>query len=295
MIEVQIQHLQSDIAVLKHFIELRTAGSPREIPSLLEHLVRDVFTAVKGDRFRNLNNRLKVNFPAIDLGGIKSRTAVQVTINANKAKIEKTIRAFDAYKLKKDYDSLYVFGVKTSKHVKVDSSWCFLWDFDDVVDALRDTNDPFAVQGVVDAFRAHVDYTRLNPRDDVSCLRIILEWIDRNAVKHSMFCEGPYESMVKGFAEITEIIGRGTVDGRDKCKPMGQFADPTIRAFLGETKDSVSEILAIVNSASRNGNVELRMEQMHAIDSIKRRIIESSNRISVQFHCGVVMRGHGLG
>jgi len=50
-----------------------------------------------------------------------------------------------------------------------------------------------------------------------NCLEIVLNCIDRNAVKHRMDREGNYNKMVEGLTEITELISKGTIKGNQKA------------------------------------------------------------------------------
>jgi hypothetical protein len=289
MLELEIQNLEQDIALLQHYIATRTKNSTREIPSILEDLVRHVFNALNDGNFQNLNILQGINVAAIDLADPKAKIAVQVTINANKPKINKTIAGFTSRQLGQTYTSLVIFGAKTTKTVTV-PPWCTLWDFDDVILALRNSNNQRMVRKVREAFRAHVDYTRLHPYDDVRCLKIILHCIDRNAVKDLGRCEGSISEMTRGMREITELITRGSIDHHERCKPIGQFDDPTIVNYLVKIKNLTGDVMAIVHTRKNpdlGSMVYLQQTDMDSIDDLKRQIVAESNQISAQFSCGI--------
>ncbi|WP_446496019.1 hypothetical protein [Escherichia coli] len=59
---------------------------------------------------------------------------------------------------------------------------------------------------MIDAIRRHHDYTSLHPWSDKDSLEIILNIINRNAIKHRMSCEGSLSDMLTGLKEINEVI-----------------------------------------------------------------------------------------
>lgn len=56
-------------------------------------------------------NRVKMNFPAVDLGCDKSRTSIQITSNPSSPKICKTLKKFQEHKLHTHFDKLYVYVI----------------------------------------------------------------------------------------------------------------------------------------------------------------------------------------
>ena len=72
-----------------------------------EYLYCDLLNTAFGYALGNMN-RIRDNFPAIDLGDEDERLAVQVTSTGDAAKVRKTLERFYAHKLDKDYDRLVV-------------------------------------------------------------------------------------------------------------------------------------------------------------------------------------------
>ena len=72
-----------------------------------EYLYCDLLNTAFGYALGNMN-RIRDNFPAIDLGDEDERLAVQVTSTGDAAKVRKTLERFYAHKLDKDYDRLIV-------------------------------------------------------------------------------------------------------------------------------------------------------------------------------------------
>ncbi|MEQ9694923.1 SMEK domain-containing protein [Shimia sp. SDUM112013] len=54
-------------------------------------------------------NRIQMNFPAVDLGCNTTRTSVQVTSDATSGKINKTLEKFESHGLETDFDRVFVY------------------------------------------------------------------------------------------------------------------------------------------------------------------------------------------
>lgn len=56
-------------------------------------------------------NRIQMNFPAVDLGCRTSRTSIQITSDSSSSKVCETLEKFEAHNLGKDFDRLYVYVI----------------------------------------------------------------------------------------------------------------------------------------------------------------------------------------
>jgi hypothetical protein len=157
-------------------------------------------------------------------------------------------------------------------------------NIDNLVGMLLNAKSTRDIQEVVNAVRMHVDYSRLHPYDDRDCLSILLNTIDRNAIKHRMQIEGNYLDMVEGLNEITELISKGQINGQEKSKSMDQFTDSETIEFMRDTRNRISDILAIMNRRKRGGTdfICLTYEDERNIDELKEAIIKDSNTIATK-------------
>lgn len=297
MIESLIKNLTQDIAVLQHRIERDKDAGFSNMARLLEALTIQVFRALGIADLKNMN-QIQVNFPAIDAaddanGGV----AVQVTSVADARKIKKTIVAFEkkdsaGVSLKESYASLYIFGFcKVSQRASI-PGYCQIVDPGFFISRLVDLDDEERVQAVIDAVRHHVDYSSIHPYGDIDCLRIALSYVSRNAVRHRMSCEGNVDHMTNGLREISELIGKGTVNGRQKSKALHEFEDQDIGDFLRHVLDQIGKITGIVHRANRNGFVCLDQREMMRIDDCKRSITESAQRIAGKHGISIQLSMH---
>ncbi|WP_336681992.1 hypothetical protein [Dickeya chrysanthemi] len=140
----------------------------------------------------------------------------------------------------------------------------------------------------MDSIRRHVDYSSIHPYDDIDCLKIILGYVSRNAVRHYMSCEGSIEDMTKGLKEISELIGKGTINGRQKSKAHHEFEDQNIASFLRQVLSKIGSIIAVINHASRDGFVYLTKHDMKKVDNQKQEILIAAQHVA--FNYGIDMQ-----
>lgn len=284
MIDPLIRNLQADIALLQTYIIQRQKAGFNDMERMLEALSIHMFRALNiGDLINK--NQLKVNFPAIDLADDKKKIAVQVTSNANRAKISKTIQAFEKKNgthgsLKDSYSTLYIFGFCKLSRCPV-PNYCKVIDPSYLIGELCDKADEDQIQSVINAVRRHQDYSSLHPWNDKDSLEIILNTINRNAIKHKMSCEGSVADMTQGLKEISELIAKGSIRGKERAKSISDFQDSSMIKFLRNVMDAISEIQAIVNNSnySHGDFVAINSDGMMKIDGLKRQIAQISSDI----------------
>ncbi|MCX5814268.1 MAG: SMEK domain-containing protein [Proteobacteria bacterium] len=56
-------------------------------------------------------NRIQMNFPAVDLGCKTSRTSIQITSDSSSSKVCETLEKFESHNLGNDFDRLYVYVI----------------------------------------------------------------------------------------------------------------------------------------------------------------------------------------
>ena len=294
MIQHEIQNFQHDVVLLQYYIDRRQKIGFYDMEKLIEVFAITLFKATHNINLEDLNFRL-TNFPAIDLGDETSKTAVQVTSNATPRKINETITKFENHNLDKVYDKLIILGFCRASNAKV-PHYCQVMDMDHATKLLIQCTDLDAIQNVIDATRRHHDYSKLHPFDDLNCLKIVLNCVDRNAIKHRMSCEGNYLDMVTGLNEISELISKGQIKRHSKSKSLDDFLDIKIQKYLRAVRDHISQILAIINSKKRLNTdfICLDFDEMRKIDRLKESIIEISNDISREKQLDIRINKYGL-
>ncbi|NTW53447.1 MAG: SMEK domain-containing protein, partial [Chlorobaculum sp.] len=61
-------------------------------------------------------NRIQMNFPAVDLGCAVSRTSIQITSDSSSSKVCETLEKFESHHLSDDFVSLYVYVITERKN-----------------------------------------------------------------------------------------------------------------------------------------------------------------------------------
>nr|WP_321482064.1 SMEK domain-containing protein [uncultured Cohaesibacter sp.] len=116
-----------------------------DINTIAEDLLIPVFSVVFDCPELKNQNKIQLNFPAIDLGCSKSRTSLQITSDASSSKALKTINKFEEYDLGSDFDRLLIYVLTerqksySSKKLVEAASGCSV-DFDperDIIDYQR--------------------------------------------------------------------------------------------------------------------------------------------------------------
>ena len=283
MIQNMITNLQHDISILQHYILIRQKNGFHDMEKLIEIIIKKAFNVLENWQLENLNI-LKVNFPAIDLADDKNHIALQVTTNASTAKIMATIEMFEKLGLDKKYQRLLIVGFcKNSKGKNLKAKYSVI-GIDNIVNRLIEKGNEQLIDEVIQIMRMHTDYGRLHPYDDKDCLEIILNIIDRNAVKHRMSCEGNYHDMISGLNEISELISKGQINKKEKSKSIDDFQDQSIIDFLHDIRNSISKITSLINRNKRSGTdfICLDSPAIHIIDEEKTNIIRKSNDIATK-------------
>lgn len=298
MIRAKLSQVTNDISILQNYISLNKEAGFNDSARLLEVIAIKLFQLTGIAEMKNLN-QIMVNFPAIDAADNIKRVAVQTTSVADARKVRKTILAFNkknskGVSLRNSYDKLYIFGFCKASRVKDAPDYCEVIGPAYFLDKLVDMNSEAKIQELIDIIRQHSDYSKIHPYDDVSCLEVVLRVIGRNAIKHRMHAEGSVNDMTKGLKEISELIGKGSVGGREMSKAMHAFEDENISAFLIQVLDKVGRIIKIVNTAASPGVdfVCLDMKDMDDVDSLKQEISKSAIEIARCYDLNIPLAMH---
>lgn len=92
-----------------HEVKLANAMGLFDINTIAEDLLVPIFKIAFNcpDLFNQ--NRIHMNFPAVDLGCKTSRTTIQITSNSSSGKVLETLKKFESHGLGGDFDRLYVY------------------------------------------------------------------------------------------------------------------------------------------------------------------------------------------
>lgn len=113
MIAVTRQELlQKSTSLLGRFayeVRVSNALGLFDINTIAEDLLLPIFATILDCPNIQNQNRIQMNFPAVDLGCSVSRTSIQVTSDASSSKINETLEKFQSHGLDADFDRVMVY------------------------------------------------------------------------------------------------------------------------------------------------------------------------------------------
>ena len=106
--------LQRSSALLGRFaheVKVANAMGLFDINTIAEDFLIPIFAIVFNCPDLCNQNRIKMNFPAVDLGCEISRTSIQITSDSSSAKVHETLEKFESHNLSSNFDRLYVYVI----------------------------------------------------------------------------------------------------------------------------------------------------------------------------------------
>lgn len=106
--------LQRSSTLLGRFayeVKIANAMGQFDINTVAEDFLIPIFAIAFGCPNLCNQNRIQMNFPAVDLGCKTSRTSIQVTSDSSSSKVIETLKKFESHGLGSDFDSLYVYVI----------------------------------------------------------------------------------------------------------------------------------------------------------------------------------------
>lgn len=104
--------LQKSASLLGRFayeVRVSNALGLFDINTVAEDLLVPIFATILGCPNIQNQNRIRMNFPAVDLGCTVSRISIQVTSDASSSKINETLEKFQSHGLDADFDRVVVY------------------------------------------------------------------------------------------------------------------------------------------------------------------------------------------
>jgi hypothetical protein len=275
-VSAQLANLQTDITVLQLYTKNRQSANFADMPAIIEEFAGKTFNAIEGLSLANAN-LISVNFPTVDLIDTAQRVAVQVTITADSTKIKKTIKDFEAkdpvtgLRPADSFDRLIIFGFcKLTRPKSPLPAYCELVSMTDIVKRLTQQGNLAHIEAIIEAIQSHLDYSRLHPWHDHPSLKIIISHLDRSAFNHGMRHERSIHRLQEALEEVNELLGKGTLNGKLKCKAFFDFAEE-IQSQLMPIKKNVIAMGKLLNQGydRSSGYHQFTEEVMNEIEAIR--------------------------
>ncbi len=94
-----------------HEVKVANAMGLFDINTVAEDFLIPIFTIAFNCPDLCNQNRIQMNFPAIDLGCETSRTSIQITSDSSSNKVRETLEKFESHGLGSNFDRLYVYVI----------------------------------------------------------------------------------------------------------------------------------------------------------------------------------------
>jgi hypothetical protein len=106
-----LQRSSSLLGRFAHEVKVANALGLFDINTIAEDFLIPVFKIAFDCPNLCNQNRIQMNFPAVDLGCKTSRTSIQITSDSSSSKVCETLVKFESHDLSSDFDSLYVYVI----------------------------------------------------------------------------------------------------------------------------------------------------------------------------------------
>lgn len=267
------------ISFLQKYIENNVKASFTDLAFSLEIVIKDFLNVFEEKQSEYINaNRIKSNYPAIDLISIDKKIVVQVTTNADSVKVKKTIETCVSSGL--TYSKLIIIGFinhSKSKYDKVE-----IVGVDYLINLVK--HGSYKQKDMIyEILHRQIPLNVLNPKSDEMCFDVVFDVINRSAIRDDSRSEGDYCDMVKGLKEIKEIITVGEIAGKSiRAKPLSGY-NPYNQSLLSLIEYKVSGIIQICNiNKDASDFICLGYQERERIDVLKDDIVKLSNELSLK-------------
>ncbi len=180
------------LAILADYLRLSSSQGLTDENHISEDFFCGMLNMLFGYNLKNLNTQNK-NHPAVDLGDAAKKISFQITIDSSSAKINETLKKFDAHNLKRDYDRVVVLiiGFKQRRYTAkffcktIKFSQDDIWDLEDLMGKIRDS-DPSRLSAIADYLEkeldakiegSSVDPTRISDEDIRKVLQAVSDFV----------------------------------------------------------------------------------------------------------------------
>lgn len=106
-----LQRSSSLLGRFAHEVKVANAMGLFDINTVAEDVLVPIFAIAFNCPDLCNQNRIQMNFPAVDLGCKTSRISIQITSDSSSSKTQETLEKFNSHGLDSDFDSLYVYVI----------------------------------------------------------------------------------------------------------------------------------------------------------------------------------------
>jgi hypothetical protein len=267
------------LSFLKIHIQIYVENSFTDLTFDLEKVITSYLNVFEKTENKYINaNSLKHNYPAIDLISQGKSVAIQITTNADKKKVDKTITTYKKHALQ--YKELIIIGFVKATKSKITEAKVHGISYLIELAKHADSNQ---LDELFEILKRQIPWNSLTPLDDQHCFDVIFDVINRSAIRDYTICEGSFDKMAEGLDEVKEIITTGKIKDKNiRAKALVEFNDKTKRK-IQEIEFYVSKILQICNLNKNRRQSDflcLSRDETSDIDDLKEKIISCTNLLA---------------
>ncbi|MBP2524269.1 MULTISPECIES: SMEK domain-containing protein [unclassified Rhodococcus (in: high G+C Gram-positive bacteria)] len=241
----------------------------------LEHLTQELLNAAYGWNLHNPNGS-NSNTPAIDLYDDSKRIAVQVSMTANKTKINKTLATFKKKNLQRKYDDLYIIGVRSVSQLSDPLDWVHISTLKNSIDLDNLTAE--TKEEIADRISRSIPWEHYYNMSDRHCFEVVLSVLNRDAIRHSYDMEGNFDDMHHALGEIKQIATIGSIKGRTLvAKPQVDYKEDIYLEILEIIDVKVGLMRQIVSPQRRVGQHFLPSTEVEKLTEIRDELLAKVN------------------
>jgi hypothetical protein len=292
-----IRNIADGLKWLVHQLDGRSVARLYDLHIVSEDSVKEILNCIRDLQLENLN-RDGMHFPAIDLGDKARRVSFQVTAEKGASKIQGCLNTFQKHKLEQDYDQVLflILGKKQKKYSTIKSGVIafdptrHIIDVDDLIreaSMLGDVQLAHLAKIIQDAGLS----VRAPQDSDEQALRKIYFHFDRDALKHRWQQEGRITGFEVALTDLMELLGKGSIQGKQITKPAYLFSDPKLSMELSALKGALGNLKAAFNE--RVNSHEIRpgdefvffkdRQAAETMNAAKLRVLQEMNKIGQRF------------
>jgi flavodoxin len=194
-------------------------------------------------------NKMKRNYPGIDLIDTHNKVAYQVTSTNTQAKVQRTIDKFIKKGYQKDFSKLFVLILQPKLKAYNDFNQAATIGFDkvknikDIPDLIKGVNklDTTGLSNVCDFFEKEVKYfnelNHINHQSDADALKNYRSLIKRKALLDPFYLEGSMKAFEEALVEINRAFSIGLIKGGTSVKPIHRFLDKDLKGELDKIQN----------------------------------------------------------
>lgn len=266
-----VSRITSLVEALQKYVSANTSSGLNDVASSLEVLVTEILLITEGLKLTNLN-LLHSNFPAIDLADSMRGIAIQVTSNVTSDKWKKTVDKFLEHRLDASYNELRIIGFCEAVKPRNMPPYLRVQGPTALLSGLKNLKIG-QLKKLESLLRESYDFSRLSPLRDEDCFRVVLNVLDRDAIRHYTCVEGSYPDLVSALKEIKQIITAGSIPAKEiYAKPLSQYSTE-YEEILRSVDLNLAQMLAEVARAKRDDYYYLTFEQKKKVDASRSSII----------------------